>query len=100
MAKDKKLSPYEVLERFFDEGSFTELDAYLKGDAGEAEAVTGFGTVDGVPAFAFAQNTAVCGSSLVVLFIMTSCRLSFMNYILTIQEGFVKFGKPPRKNLF
>ena len=64
MAKDKKLSPYEVLERFFDEGSFTELDAYLKGDAGEAEAVTGFGTVDGVPAFAFAQNTAVCGGAM------------------------------------
>jgi len=64
MAKDKKLSPYDVLLAFFDEGSFTETDAYLKSDSGEAEAVTGFGTVDGIPAFAFAQNTDVCGGAM------------------------------------
>ena len=64
MGKDLKLSPYDVLRRFFDDGSFTESDAYLKSGSGEAEAVTGFGTVDGVPAYAFAQNTAVCGGAM------------------------------------
>ena len=64
MANLKKLSPYEVLERFFDEGNFTELDAYLKSGSDACEAVTGFGTVDGVPTYAFAQNTAVCGGAM------------------------------------
>ena len=47
----EKLSSYDVLGAFFDEGSFTETDAYLKSDSSDAEAVTGFGTVDGVPVF-------------------------------------------------
>lgn len=58
------LSSNEVLNRFFDEGSFTETDAYLKSDSGNAEAVTGFGTVDGIPVFAFAQNVDACGGAM------------------------------------
>ena len=63
MSKDT-LSSYEVLNRFFDEGSFTETDAYLKSESGNAEAVTGFGTVDGIPAFAFAQDIDACGGAM------------------------------------
>lgn len=63
MSKEK-LSSYDVLNRFFDEGSFTETDAYLKSESGDAEAITGFGTVDGIPAFAFAQNVDACGGAM------------------------------------
>ena len=63
MSKEK-LSSYDVLGAFFDEGSFTETDAYLKSDSSDAEAVTGFGTVDGVPVFAFAQNVDACGGAM------------------------------------
>ena len=63
MSKEK-LSSYDVLTAFFDEGSFTETDAYLKSGSSIAEAVTGFGTVDGVPAFAFAQNVDACGGAM------------------------------------
>ena len=58
------LSSYDVLNRFFDEGSFTETDAYLKSASGDAEAVTGFGTVDERPVFAFAQNVDACGGAM------------------------------------
>ena len=59
-----KYSSYDVLDAFFDDGSFQETDAYLKSDGSEAEAVTGFGTVDGIPVFAFAQNVDVCGGAM------------------------------------
>lgn len=64
MGKDRKPSSYEVLLAFFDEGSFTELDALYTGGSGAAEAVTGFGTVDGMPAYAFAQDADVCGGAM------------------------------------
>lgn len=60
----EKLTSYDVLNAFFDDGSFQETDAYLKSADGEAEAVTGFGTVDGVPAFAFSQNVDACGGAM------------------------------------
>ena len=64
MGNEKKLSPYEVLNAFFDEGSFTETDAYLGSGGDVAEAVTGYGTVDGVTVFAFAQNADICGGAM------------------------------------
>lgn len=60
----EKYSSYDVLNAFFDDGSFNETDAYLKSGDGNAEAVTGFGTVDGVPVFAFAQNVDACGGAM------------------------------------
>ena len=60
----EKYSSYDVLNAFFDDGSFQETDAYLKSGDGAAEAVTGFGTVDGVPVYAFAQNVDVCGGAM------------------------------------
>ena len=64
MAKDKKLSAADVMQAFFDDGSFTETDAFLKSGSEKAEVVTGFGTVEGVPAFAFAQNVDVFGGAM------------------------------------
>ena len=60
----EKYSSYDVLNAFFDDGSFQETDAYLKSEGGDAEAVTGFGTVDGVPVYAFSQNVDVCGGAM------------------------------------
>lgn len=60
----EKFSSYDVLNAFFDDGSFQETDAYLKSADGSAEAVTGFGSVDGIPVFAFAQNVDVCGGAM------------------------------------
>ena len=60
----EKYSSYDVLNAFFDDGSFNETDAYLKSGDGKAEAVTGFGTVDGTAVYAFVQNVDVCGGAM------------------------------------
>ena len=60
----EKYSSYDVLNALFDEGSFSETDAYLKSGGGEAEAIAGFGTVDGVTVFAFAQNVDACSGAM------------------------------------
>lgn len=48
------------LRRLFDEGSFVELDRLAKDGDQPAEVVIGYGTVEGGPAFAFAQDRTVC----------------------------------------
>lgn len=60
----EKYSSYDVLNAFFDDGSFCETEAFLKSGSVEAEAVTGYGTVDGVTVFAFAQNVDACGGAM------------------------------------
>lgn len=60
----EKFSTFDVLNAFFDDGSFQETDAYLKSGDGTAEAVTGFGSVDGIPVFAFVQNIDACGGAM------------------------------------
>lgn len=57
-------SAYRTLTDFFDEGSFTELDAFVKSGSGFAEVTAGFGTVEGLPVYAFAQNSDICGGAL------------------------------------
>lgn len=47
----------EVLNAFFDDGSFCETDALLCSEGSFAEAVTGYGTVMGMPVYAFCQNS-------------------------------------------
>ena len=65
MMGNDKLTPFEFLsEDFFDEGTFTETDAYLKSGSGAAEAITGYGRVDDVAVYAFAQNTSVCSGAM------------------------------------
>ena len=64
MGAEKKMSAYDVINAFFDEGSFVERDAYLKSASGEAEAITGFGSVNGMPVYAFVQNSDVCSGAM------------------------------------
>lgn len=57
-------APYKVIGSFFDEGSFCEIDALAKSGDGFAEAVAGFGTVQGLPVYAFVQNSDICGGAM------------------------------------
>lgn len=50
---------YKRLAALFDDGLFTEIDAYAKSDDGEVEVVTGFGYVNGAECYAFSQNSEV-----------------------------------------
>lgn len=49
-------SAYKVITEFFDEGSFIEIDSYAKSGDNYAEAVAGYGSVNGLPCYAFCQN--------------------------------------------
>lgn len=52
------------LSALFDEGSFLEIDRFaLSGNAG-VEAAAGFGTVEGCPVYAFAQNSDLSGGAI------------------------------------
>ncbi|MDE6506740.1 MAG: carboxyl transferase [Eubacterium sp.] len=50
----------------FDEGTFTELDAFAKSANGEIEVVAGYGSVNGVYAYAFSQDITVDGGAISV----------------------------------
>ncbi len=57
-------SAYKTITEFFDADSFCEIDAFAKSGEGFAEAVAGFGTVEGMPVYAFAQNSDICGGAM------------------------------------
>ena len=52
------------LVSLFDDGSFSELDAFAKSADGEIEVIAGYGTVNGVPAYAFSQDITVDGGAI------------------------------------
>lgn len=54
---------YERLAKLFDEGTMVEFDSMVKSEGGLAEVVTAYGSVDGMPAYAFAQNGDVAGGA-------------------------------------
>lgn len=47
------------LETLFDDGSFTQIDAFAKSADGEVEVVAGFGTVNECAVYAFSQDITV-----------------------------------------
>ena len=49
-----------LLGRFFDEGTFVEIDRLAMDGDKPAEAASGYGLVGGAPVYAFAQDKAVC----------------------------------------
>ncbi len=55
-AEISNTSAYKIISDFFDEGSFLEIDAYAKSGDNYAEAVAGYGSVNGLPCYAFCQN--------------------------------------------
>ncbi|MCQ2513966.1 MAG: carboxyl transferase [Ruminococcus sp.] len=57
-------SAYKIITEFFDADSFCEIDSFAKSGDGFAEVVAGFGMVDGMPVYAFAQNSDICGGAM------------------------------------
>ncbi len=53
-----------LLGQFFDEGTFVEIDRLAKDGDKPAEAAAGYGLVGGMPAYAFAQDKAVCSGAI------------------------------------
>lgn len=51
------------LTALFDEGAFNELDAFGQSGSGAVEVVAGFGTVEGSPVYAFAQDAEIAGGA-------------------------------------
>ena len=58
-AEIAKTSAYKIITEFFDEGSFLEINTYAKSGDDYAEAVAGYGSVNGLPCYAFCQNIDV-----------------------------------------
>lgn len=52
---------FEVLSKFYDDGVFTQIDAYVTSQNTLAEVVTAYGAVNGCPVYAFAQNSTMAG---------------------------------------
>ena len=65
LAEKDKLA-VDRLTALFDDGAFTEIDGYAKSASGDVEAAAGFGTVNGSPVYAFAQNVNVSGGAISV----------------------------------
>lgn len=54
----------ERLSKLFDDGVFTELDAFVKSKDGYAEVMTAHGSIDGLGVYAFAQSTDAAGGAM------------------------------------
>lgn len=52
-----------LLARFFDEGTFVELDPLARDGDQPAEAAAGYGLVNGAPVYAFAQDREICSGA-------------------------------------
>lgn len=56
---ENKTKAMERISALFDDSVFTEIDPFAKSTDNDAEVVAGYGTVSGVPCYAFAQNSSV-----------------------------------------
>ena len=63
-AANAQTKAYQRLQLLFDEGTFVEIDSFTKSGDGRAEAAAGFGSVDGCPVYAFAQNSDLEGGAM------------------------------------
>lgn len=63
-SKDSKA--LDRLVSLFDDGSFTQLDAFAKSADGDVEVVAGFGTVNECPVYAFSQDVTACDGAVSV----------------------------------
>ncbi len=59
----KNTVAYERLEKLFDKDTIVEFDSLVRSEDGLAEVITAYGTIDGAPAYAFAQNGDVAGGA-------------------------------------
>ena len=62
----KDTEAHKRLAALFDDGVFTEIDAFAKSLDSDVEAAAGFGTVNGAPVYAFSQDVTVNGGAVSV----------------------------------
>lgn len=55
---------YKRLQEFFDDAAFTQVDTFAKSESGYAEAVAGYGYVNGTGVYAIAQNSDFSGGAM------------------------------------
>ena len=60
----EKSSAYKNISELFDEGTFTQIDAYTMSGDNPTEVIAGYGTVNSCPVYAFAQNSDICGGAM------------------------------------
>ena len=60
----EQTSAYKTLTAFFDNGEFVSVDTLAKSQDTYAEVVAGYGAVNEVPVYAFAQNSDFCGGAM------------------------------------
>lgn len=60
--QNRNTPAYKRLEKLFDAGSFTEMDAFAKADETAAGVVAGYGAIEGSTVFAFSQDSTVVRS--------------------------------------
>lgn len=63
-AELSQTAAYKTLEAFFDEGQFSEVDALTVSENGFTEGIAAYGTANGCPVFAFAQNSDIAGGAM------------------------------------
>lgn len=66
MSELKNSKALARLEALFDDGSFTQIDAYAKSEQGDVEVAAGFGTVNDCAVYAFSQDVTVDGGAVSV----------------------------------
>ena len=71
------------LKSLFDDGAFTEIDAFAKSADGEVEVAAGFGTVNECPVYAFSQDISVNGGAVSV----AQCAKIKKVYDLAVKTG-------------
>jgi acetyl-CoA carboxylase carboxyltransferase component len=60
----KDTKGYKHITSLFDVGSFNGIDCYAKSGENFAQAVAGYGTIEGCPVYAFAQSSDIEGGSM------------------------------------
>ncbi|MCC8073548.1 MAG: carboxyl transferase [Clostridiales bacterium] len=66
MSEIKDSVALQRLQSLFDDGSFSEIDAFAKSADGDVEVVAGFGTINDCAAYAFSQDITVNGGAVSV----------------------------------
>lgn len=61
--QNRNTPAYKRLEKLFDAGSFTEMDAFAKADDTATGVVAGYGAIEGSTVFAFSQDSTVDGGA-------------------------------------
>ena len=74
---------YQRLAALFDDGAFTEIDAFAKSTDGYAEVAAAHGTIDGLGVYAFAQNSDIDGGAMSKAQAAKICKL----YELALKTG-------------